>query len=115
MFRLVVDSIQLLIIQLHANHVRLHHHWQYFYNALMGVIKYIVSHPSTTWQLPNVRYVLSASISIFNLVITHGDSFLPDTISYDSCYYCIVLHAEILDKLRDLCTISHLRCDNFSS
>ncbi len=41
-------------------------------------------------------------MTVFNLIITHGDTFLPDTVSYDACYYEVIRNAALFDQLNEL-------------
>jgi hypothetical protein len=38
-------------------------------------------------------------VLIYDLVITQGDTFLPDSISYDLCYFEIIRNASLFTEV----------------
>lgn len=104
MYKLTLESIQLLLQYLHKNQIRLQYQWTRLYTALMGVASFMANHEEDLSSRPYVKDVMDDVIIIFNMIITHGDSFLPDTISYDDCYYTIIQSSNVWEKLRDICT-----------
>lgn len=66
----------------------------------MHSIRYLLMHKPT--EVP-VDELLAQLILLFNIVVTHGDAFLPDTASYDACYYEIIRHADVVEQLDEYC------------
>lgn len=64
----------------------------------MNVLVYIKKQIRSLSSRPNLQAVICDIISVINMIITHGDSFLPDSSSYDFLYYQIILNAETLQS-----------------
>ena len=95
--------------------------WTEIWSTLISLIKYLVNHESDLLKTTpshlsdghascssnnnnqNILSLVQASINIFNLFITYGDTFLSSDQSYDQLYYEIIRMHIVFDNLYLLC------------
>lgn len=79
--------------------VRLSYSWSHLWAALMNFLKFILANETTLVSKVNIFHLACKVVSIFNLFITYGDTFLPSPTSYDELYYEIIRVHQIFDNL----------------
>jgi hypothetical protein len=84
-------AISSILNELRIRRCRLQYTWQPLYDAMIFALK-------TQQPMPEI---LELVIQIFDIIITHGDSFLYDTGAYDACYYEIIRNAEVFTKMNE--------------
>eukprot|EP00052_Salpingoeca_macrocollata_P014022 m.109652 g.109652 ORF g.109652 m.109652 type:complete len:663 (-) comp19154_c0_seq1:83-2071(-) len=81
--------------------VRLPYRWKQLWAALVGLVKFILANEKLLSSHGNVLGLCDQVVTIFNLFITYGDTFLPDPNSYDELYYEIIREHSTFDSLCD--------------
>ncbi|CAB3976815.1 Hypothetical predicted protein [Paramuricea clavata] len=79
--------------------VRLSYSWNNLWTALMNFLKFILTNETNLLPKVNIFHLASKVVSIFNLFITYGDTFLPSPTCYDELYYEIIRVHQIFDNL----------------
>lgn len=79
--------------------VRLTYSWNDLWTALMNFLKFILANETTLVSKDNIFNLACKVVSIFNLFITYGDTFLPSPTCYDELYYEIIRVHQIFDNL----------------
>ena len=79
--------------------IRFRYPWKELWTALMALLKFITSNETSLIKKMNVFAVGCQVITIFNLFITYGDTFLPSPSSYDELYYEMVRCTGTFDAL----------------
>lgn len=91
--------------------IRLQYCWKDLWTALMNLLKYIISNEILFIPKYNVLDLAIQVVSIFNLFITYGDTFLPTPTSYDELYYEVIRVHQIFDNLYSL-ALRYISSDN---
>ncbi|XP_046851269.1 armadillo-like helical domain-containing protein 3 [Xenia sp. Carnegie-2017] len=79
--------------------VRLSYSWNCLWTAMMNFLKFLLMNETTLLPKVNIFQLGSKVVSIFNLFITYGDTFLPSPSCYDELYYEIIRVHQIFDNL----------------
>merc|ERR550519_536851 len=79
--------------------VRLTYNWRELWSTLIALIKFVVANESSLTKKINVFSVCHQVVTIFNVFITYGDTFLPSATSYDELYYELVRCHQTFDNL----------------
>lgn len=83
--------------------VRLEYPWKELWSALTALLKYITGNEAYLLKRGVDIYALSgAVISLVNLFILSGDTFLASTSFYDELYYEIIRNYAVFDGLNSL-------------
>merc|ERR1712227_1128711 len=70
--------------------VRISYNWRDLWSTLIALLKFMVANESNLIKKVNVFNICSQVVTIFNVFITYGDTFLPSASSYDELYYELV-------------------------
>ncbi|KAI8993533.1 hypothetical protein BDB01DRAFT_847396 [Pilobolus umbonatus] len=89
-YKLAFTSIHRILLYLENNKIRLDYHWVEMWPSLASVLHFTVSRLDDLKQRPEFDIYLSSYITVFNMCISHGETFLIDTKSYDRLYYDII-------------------------
>ncbi|XP_077984324.1 armadillo-like helical domain-containing protein 3 [Glandiceps talaboti] len=79
--------------------VRLQYTWKQLWTALVSLLKYLLSNESSLLPKYNIFHLSNKVVTLFNLFITYGDTFLPSPSSYDELYYEIIRMHQVFDNL----------------
>merc|ERR1719402_159258 len=79
--------------------VRLTYNWRELWSSLIALVKFVVANESSLTKKINVFSVCHQVVTIFNVFITYGDTFLPSATSYDELYYELVRCHQTFDNL----------------
>ncbi|XP_028403194.1 armadillo-like helical domain-containing protein 3 [Dendronephthya gigantea] len=79
--------------------VRLSYSWNNLWTALMNFLKFILTNETVLLPRVNIFHLAGKVVSVFNLFITYGDTFLPSPTCYDELYYEIIRVHQIFDNL----------------
>merc|ERR550519_3220845 len=79
--------------------VRLTYNWRELWSTLIALIKFVVANESSLIKKINVFSVCNQVVTIFNVFITYGDTFLPSASAYDELYYELVRCHQTFDNL----------------
>ncbi|KAK4519064.1 uncharacterized protein ATC70_009294 [Mucor velutinosus] len=95
-------SIMHRILSFVSKHkIRLSYHWVELWPSLTSTLHF------TAQRLEELRFkeefslFIASFVSVFNMCVTHGETFLSDTKSYDSLYYEIIRATTDFIKLSD--------------
>ncbi|CAG8688927.1 4845_t:CDS:2, partial [Dentiscutata heterogama] len=82
------------------------YHWSELWHSLIGLLKFILSNYDNFQQdHSSINEILIPIINIINLCIVFGDSFFPDTETYDGLIYEIVRSNEVFEGLYKIVNI----------
>ncbi|CAG0914518.1 unnamed protein product [Notodromas monacha] len=79
--------------------VRLGYSWHHLWSALISLLKFIQANENGLVKKMNVFPLCLKAISIFNLFITHGDTFLAAPTAYDDLYYELIRMRQVFENL----------------
>jgi len=79
--------------------VRLTYNWRELWSTLIALVKFVVANESSLIKKINVFSVCNQVVTIFNVFITYGDTFLPSASAYDELYYELVRCHQTFDNL----------------
>ncbi|XP_065828151.1 armadillo-like helical domain-containing protein 3 [Oscarella lobularis] len=79
--------------------VRLPYHWQGLWSSLISVVKFLVASEAQLVASLNLFALAHRVVSIFNLFITYGDTFLPSPTTYDELYYELIRVHQVFENL----------------
>uniref|UniRef100_A0A4W4HRX2 Armadillo-like helical domain-containing protein n=1 Tax=Electrophorus electricus TaxID=8005 RepID=A0A4W4HRX2_ELEEL len=94
-----VQIIHKLICYQKKCRIRLHYTWRELWSALINLLKFLLSNETTLLAKHNIFQLALQVVSLFNMFITYGDTFLPTPSSYDELYYEIVRMHQVFDNL----------------
>jgi len=79
--------------------VRIAYNWRDLWSTLIALLKFVVANESNLNKKINVFHICSQVVTIFNVFITYGDTFLPSAAAYDELYYELVRCHQTFDNL----------------
>merc|ERR1719450_906416 len=82
--------------------VRIAYNWRELWSTLIALLKFVVANESNLNKKINVFNICSQVVTIFNVFITYGDTFLPSASSYDELYYELVRCHQTFDNLHSM-------------
>jgi len=95
-----IGIIQRLMCYQKKYKVKLDYDWKSLWTCLLNVLKYLTASDSYVSTENNKLFQLySKIIIIFNILITYGDTFLPNPDCYDYLYYDIMRMKHVFDNL----------------
>eukprot|EP01147_Barroeca_monosierra_P005788 gene5788-7284_t len=103
-YRRCLEVIHRLLCYQKNKRVRLNYDWESLWTSLTGLLKFIIQNKEHFLATFDVFDFISKIITIINLFITYGDTFLPDPNTYDLLYYEIIRERKHYDTLKDLAT-----------
>lgn len=84
---LLFISIHRIVTYLSRTRTRIPYHWGELWRALLSVLRLFISHATEMAILPGINAPLDGLVQILAFVITAGETFLPDSTSYDDLLY----------------------------
>merc|ERR550519_2617645 len=82
--------------------VRIAYNWRELWSTLIALLKFVVANESNLNKKINVFNICSQVVTIFNVFITYGDTFLPSASSYDELYYELVRCHHTFDNFHSM-------------
>eukprot|EP00118_Oscarella_pearsei_P010758 m.68031 g.68031 ORF g.68031 m.68031 type:complete len:697 (+) comp35483_c0_seq1:52-2142(+) len=79
--------------------VRLPYHWQSLWSSLISILKFLVASEGQLMGSFNLFTLAHQVVSIFNLFVTYGDTFLPSPTTYDQLYYELIRMHQVFENL----------------
>lgn len=79
--------------------IRISYNWRELWSALIALLKFIVANESNLIKKINVFHICLQVVTVFDIFITYGDTFLPSVVSYDELYYELVRCQEVFNNL----------------
>ncbi|KAL9544274.1 hypothetical protein MBANPS3_007709 [Mucor bainieri] len=95
-------SIMHRILSFASKHkIRLSYHWVELWPSLTSTLHFTAQRLEELQFKEEFSLFLASFLSVFNMCVTHGETFLSDTKSYDSLYYEIIRATTDFIKLSD--------------
>jgi hypothetical protein len=79
--------------------VRLAYTWNHLWSALISLLKFVQANENAFVKKMNVFPLCLKAVSIFNLFITHGDTFLATPSAYDDLYYELIRMRQVSSRV----------------
>uniref|UniRef100_A0A914XIT5 Armadillo-like helical domain-containing protein n=1 Tax=Plectus sambesii TaxID=2011161 RepID=A0A914XIT5_9BILA len=102
LFGWALGIVQRIICYEKKCRVRLQYDWRALWNALISLLRFVVQQEAHLVQSFDVFVLCQKVVTILNLFITFGDTFLPDPTTYDHLYYEIIRQRDAFDNLYSL-------------
>ncbi|KAI9248589.1 hypothetical protein BDA99DRAFT_525091 [Phascolomyces articulosus] len=81
---------RILLYLKNYSQVRLEYHWAELWSTLTATLHFTVGHLEELKTRDEFDAYISLMMNVFNLILSHGEEFLPDVLSYDTLYYEII-------------------------
>lgn len=95
-------SIMHRILSFVSRHkIRLNYHWVELWPSLTSTLHFTAQRLEDLKFKEEFNVFLASFVSVFNMCVTYGETFLSDTKSYDSLYYEIIRATTDFIKLSD--------------
>lgn len=103
LYTLALGIILRITTSLGRNSVRFAHHWSYLWATLLSFLRFLTQYALDLIHLPNIRHdICSPLADLIAFCLSTGDTFLPDSLSYDDLFYKILeTGSALLTKFRD--------------
>ena len=78
----------------------------------MNLLKFLASQESHLASNHDIFSLAAQAVNVFNVFVTYGDMFLPNTTSYDQLYYELIRTHQTFDNvfsMGKLCTLVNYR------
>lgn len=102
LYRKCLGVIHRILCYQKRRKVRLEYSWKELWNALISLLRFLVSSGEQLLPQTNVFVPANDVIRLFNLFITYGDTFLPSPTAYDELYYELIRVRQLFDGLYQL-------------
>ena len=80
--------------------VKLAYHWSELWRSLLSFVRFLTTYAEDLNSLPGTSDVVQTLVDLLTLALNTGESFLPDSASYDDLFYKLVESGEALTNLR---------------
>merc|ERR1719193_458932 len=99
---LALSCIHRLLVYQKRCRVRISYNWRDLWSTLIALLKFMVANESNLIKKVNVFTICAQVVTIFNVFITYGDTFLPTASSYDELYYELVRCHHTFDNFHSM-------------
>ena len=99
---LALSTIHRLLVYQKRCRVRINYNWRDLWSSLIALLKFMVANESNLIKKVNVFTICAQVVTIFNVFITYGDTFLPSASSYDELYYELVRCHQTFDNFHSM-------------
>ncbi|KAI7895712.1 uncharacterized protein EV154DRAFT_494685 [Mucor mucedo] len=89
-YKLAYSVIHRILCFISKHKIRLEYHWVELWPTLTSVLHFNALRLEDLQQKEEFGLYLGSFMSVFNMCVTYGETFLSDTKSYDSLYYEII-------------------------
>lgn len=79
---------------------KLKHHWSELWRSLLSFVRFLTTYVEELKTLSGTFALVQHLVDLLTLALTTGESFLPDSASYDDLFYKLVESGEALASLR---------------
>lgn len=79
---------------------KLTYHWSELWRSLLAFVRFLTTYAEELNTLPGTTSVVRDLVDLLTLALNTGESFLPDSTSYDDLFYKLVESGEALTNLR---------------
>lgn len=81
--------------------IRLVYHWPELWRSILSFIRFLTVYVADLKGLWDIETLITLLIKVTTFALTQGESFLPDSSSYDDMVYKLVEFGDALTKFRD--------------
>lgn len=99
LYTLAIGIIHRILCYQKSYRVRSDYNWKTLWSALITLLKFLLANEAHLSRKMNIFQLALQMISMLNLFITYGDTFLPSPSSYDDLYYEIIRMHQVFDTL----------------
>lgn len=85
---------------LSENRTKLTFHWSELWRSLLSFVRFLTTYADDLNTLQGTSDVVQTLVDLLTLALNTGESFLPDSASYDDLFYKLVESGEALTNLR---------------
>lgn len=79
---------------------KLSYHWSELWRSLLAFVRFLTTYADELKTLPGTQNVVTDLVDLLTLALNTGESFLPDSASYDDLFYKLVESGDALTNLR---------------
>ncbi|KIW06437.1 hypothetical protein, variant 1 [Verruconis gallopava] len=115
LYILMLGVLLRIISYLGRSKSRLVYHWSELWRSLLSFIRFLNTYVSDIKPLYRSHEMISVLVNLIALSLSTGESFLPDTASYDDLFYKLVETGDILTKFRDAYSLGPSKSGTSSS
>ncbi|KAI8646828.1 hypothetical protein BD408DRAFT_409279 [Parasitella parasitica] len=98
-YRLAFSIMHRILSFVSKQKIRLAYHWVELWPSLTSTLHFTAQRLEDLQLKEEFGVYLTSFVSVFNMCVTHGETFLSDTKSYDSLYYEIIRATNDFTKL----------------
>lgn len=99
--RLNLGILLRLMTFLSRARIRLTYHWPELWRSVISFIRFLTVYVADLKSLLDVEILITSLLKLTTLALTRGETFLPDSASYDDLVYKLVETGDSLIKFRD--------------
>lgn len=89
-----------IISYLSMNRTRIAYHWSELWRSLLSFVRFLIVYVEDLRGLPGIDTLVHRLVNLITLSLTTGESFLPDSASYDDLFYKLVESGDSLISFR---------------
>ena len=89
-----------ILSHLAKTRTKLQYHWSELWRSLLSFVRFLTTYADELNKIHGVQEVVQKLVDLLTLALNTGESFLPDSASYDDLFYKLVESGEALTSLR---------------
>jgi hypothetical protein len=89
-----------ILSHLSKTRTKLPYHWSELWRSLLSFVRFLTTYAEELNTLQGTSEVVQNLVDLLTLALNTGESFLPDSASYDDLFYKLVESGEALTNLR---------------
>jgi hypothetical protein len=89
-----------ILSHLSKTRTKLPYHWSELWRSLLSFVRFLTTYAEELNTLHGTSEVVQTLVDLLTLALNTGESFLPDSASYDDLFYKLVESGEALTNLR---------------
>ncbi|THY62382.1 DUF1741-domain-containing protein [Aureobasidium pullulans] len=105
LYMLNVGILLRLVTFLSKARIRLTYHWSELWRSLLSFVRFLTVYADDLKPLYRINTLIHTLVNLITLSLTQGESFLPDSSSYDDISYKLVEFGPSLTSFRDAYTL----------
>lgn len=106
LYTLCMGILLRIISFLGRSRIRFAYHWAELWRSLLSFVRFLTTYATDVKSLHGASSVIEQVVNLIAISLSTGESFLPDTASYDDLFYKLVETGDILTKFRDVYELS---------
>ena len=101
LYTMSMEMLLRIISFLGRSRTRLSYHWAELWRSLLSFVRFLTTYAADIKSLHGASSLIDQVVNLIAISLSTGESFLPDTASYDDLFYKLVETGDILTKFRD--------------